>query len=255
MTEIDQPANILPQSQLDYWYNARNFRADEPWTDLDPARTALVLVDLINWQVAADGASIQALRQSGATTQADYVVARCNEVVLPNLSRLAAGARAAGVQIVHARLASRHRDFADIVPALRPYVRSAGAFDGSAACDPIREVQAAPEDLSVIKSGSGAFTGSNLDFLLRRLGIDTLLFAGVVTNACVMLSVASGFDLGYRQYLITDCTGALSGEDQADAERFIGLYLAQLVTTNDTLAALKEAGARSLAAAAPQRED
>jgi nicotinamidase-related amidase len=240
---------------LAHWFNARNFRAAEPWADLDPARTALVLVDLINWQVAADGASVQSLRQSGAAAEADYIVARCKETVLPNLSRLVAGARASGVRVVHARLASCHHDFADIVPALRPYVRAAGAHDGSKACEPIREVQGGAEGLSVIKTGSGAFTGSNLDFLLRRLGIDTLLFPGVVTNACVMLSVASGFDLGYRQYLVTDCTGALSQEDQAHAERFIGLYLAQLVTTDDTLAALREAGPPALASRIPQRED
>ncbi len=87
-------------------------------------------------------------------------------------------------------------------------------------------------------AGSGAFAGSDLDFILKRLGIDTLIYAGVVTNACVMLSVASGFDLGYRQYLATDCTGALCDEDQADAERLMGFYLAQLVTTDDTITAL-----------------
>jgi nicotinamidase-related amidase len=240
MTQTDRATKILPEAQQQHWYNAPNFRADEPWADLDPSRTALVLVDLINWQVAADGPSIQSVRQSGAIAQADHIVARCEEVVLPNLSRLVRGVRAAGIQIVHTRLASRHHDFADIVPALRPYVRAAGARDGSLACEPIPQVHSESGDLSVVKMGSGAFTGSNLDFLLRRLGIDTLLYAGVVTNACVMLSVAAGFDLGYRQYLITDCTGALSEEDQAAAERFIGLYMAQLVTTNGVLAALKE---------------
>jgi nicotinamidase-related amidase len=244
MTGTSQPANILPESQQRHWYNAQTYRADEPWAGLEPARTAVILVDLINWQVAPDGASVQSVRGSGAHDRADYIVARCEKVVLPNLSRLVAGARAAGVQIVHARLASRHPDFADIVPALRPYVRAADARDGSAACEPIKEVRAAPQDLSVVKTGSGAFAGSGLDFLLRRLGIDTLIYAGVVTNACVMLSVASGFDLGYRQYLVTDCTGALCDEDQADAERLIGLYMAQLVTTDETLAALSNIAPR-----------
>lgn len=240
MTATNHSAGVLPETQQQHWYNARAFDADDPWADLDAARTALVLVDLINWQVAPDGASVQSIRQSGGAERADYIVARCENMVLPNLSRLVAGARAAGIRIVHARLASRHPDFADIVPVLRPYVRAADARDGSTSCEPIPEAQAAPDDLSVVKTGSGAFAGSELDFLLRRLGIDTLIYAGVVTNACVMLSVASGFDLGYRQYLVTDCTGALSDEDQADAERFIGLYLAQLVTTDSTLAALKQ---------------
>ena len=147
-------------------------------------------------------------------------------------------ARKAGVQIVHAKLASRHPDYADIVPWLRPYVRDAAAMEGSWGAAVLPELGEEPGDLSVIKTGSGAFGGSDLDFLLRRLGIDTVLYAGVVTNACVMLSVAGGFDLGYRQYLISDCTAALNERDQNDAERFIRFYLAEVVSSADVLRAL-----------------
>ena len=237
MTAGTRPARALPEAQQQHWYNARQYRADDPWARFAPARTALILVDLINWQVAPDGPSVQSIRQHSGE-RADYLVERCTQVVFPNLVRLVAGAREAGIRVVHARLASCHHDFADIVPALRPYVRAANARDGSPGCAPIPQVGESPEDLSIPKTGSGAFAGTNLDFLLRRLGIDTLIHAGVVTNACVMLSVAGGFDLGYRQYLVTDCTGALCDEDQADAERLIGFYLAQLVTTDETLAAL-----------------
>ena len=111
-------------------------------------------------------------------------------------------------------------------------------MDGTWETEVLTELGKDPRDLSVVKTGSGAFTGSGLDLLLRRFSISTVLYAYVVTNACVMLTVAAGFDLGYRQYLITDCTGALNGQDQADAERFIGLYLAELVSASETVSAL-----------------
>lgn len=186
------PGGALPPDLSSRWYNASDYAPGDPWRDFDPARTALVLVDLINWQTDPDGPSIGSIRAAGHGDRADYLLRRCAELIFPNLRALLPAARRAGVRVVHARLASRHPDCADIVPALRPYVRAARASDGSPAAAPIAEVGDEPGDLSVVKSGSGAFGGTELDFLLRREGIDTILYAGVVTTACVLLSVAGG---------------------------------------------------------------
>lgn len=79
--------------------------------------------------------------------------------------------------------------------------------------------------------------------MLRNLGVRTVLYAGVVTNACVLLTVAAGYDLGYRQYLLADCTAALSDEDQHYAERFMDNYMAQAVTAAEAVQALRAAAA------------
>jgi biuret amidohydrolase len=236
--DVNKSDKVLPSSLLSRWYNADDYSSEDRWKGFDPAGSALVLIDLINWQAHPQGASIQSIRNAGAHHHADYLTQRCSEILLPNLQAVLRAARAAGVQVIHARLASRHPSYRDIVPALQPYVRAAAAMDGTWETEVLTELGKDPRDLSVVKTGSGAFTGSGLDLLLRRFSISTVLYAGVVTNACVMLTVAAGFDLGYRQYLITDCTGALNGQDQADAERFIGLYLAELVSASEAVSAL-----------------
>ncbi len=229
---------VLPTSLQRHWYNDASYSAEDPWRAFDPKRTALILVDLINWQVDPEGVSICSIREAGLDESADYLTNRCSGTILPNLLKILNAAREVGVQVIHTRLASRHPDYLDIVPALRSYVRAAEAQDGSWACQPLEGIWDECYDLSIVKTGSGAFTGSGLDMLLRRLNINTLLYAGVVTNACVMLTATAGFDLGYRQYLISDCTGALSEQDQADTERLIGLYIAEPVSSEQTLTAL-----------------
>ena len=231
----------LPAGLSRHWYNAPDYVPGDPWRSFEPRRVALVLVDLIDWQVDPAGPSIAAMREAGLDEGADHLIRRYTEVIVPNLRILLPAARAAGVQVVHARLASRHEDFGDIVPALRPYVRAAGARAQSAAAAVPVAIGEVPGDLTVFKTGSGAFAGTELDLLLRRLAIDTLLYAGVVTNACVLLSVAAGFDLGYRQYLISDCTGAQTERDQADSERIIGTYLAEIVGAKDVALAFGNA--------------
>lgn len=237
---MDDP--ILPPSLRSHWYNSKSYSPDDKWKSFEPTKAALVLVDLINWQAHRDGASPRSVREAGGGALADHFLSRCGRTVIPNLCRVLPVARARGMKVVHARLASRHPDFADIVPALRPYVSAAGALEGSWGTQVLRELGPAPGDLSVVKTGSGAFAGTDLDILLRRFAVDTIIYAGVVTSACVMLTACAGFDLGYRQYLISDCTASLCDEDQRNAERLLGVYVAELITAAETVAALEPAG-------------
>jgi nicotinamidase-related amidase len=228
---------VLPDSMLNRWFNARDYVADDNWRDLDPKRTAVLLIDLINWQAHPDGGNLEALR-SVDPSGAQHLSDRCSQTLVPRLVSLVGAAREAGIQVVHATLASRRTDFADIVPAFRSYLAASGAMEGTWAAQPLAELGPDPADLVVVKSGSSAFT-SDLHTALEQRDIQTLICAGVVTNACVLATVASGFDLGYRQYLVSDCTATLTASDQSAAERFIGTYLAEVVTADATERAIR----------------
>ena len=62
-----------------------------------------------------------------------------------------------------------------------------------------------------------------------------------MTNACVMLTIAAGFDLGYHNYLVTDATATSTQDWQNKAEELIGLYLSANITTDDGIALLSRA--------------
>lgn len=247
MVEEARPLNNenLPVEMRAHWYNAVCFDPDDPWKDFEPSSAAVVLVDLINWQAHPDGASIQALRDGGSTAEADYIVGQCKSQLLPTLSQVLDAARSIGIRVIHARLAGETSAYDNVVLAMKPYVGAAAAVDGTWGAEVLEGLEAAG-DLSVVKGGSGAFSTSDLHHVLQQHGIRTVLYAGVVTNACVMLTAAAGYDLGYRQYLLTDCTAALSERDHADAVRFMDAFIAQGVTGSEAILAFQTVGRRSI---------
>lgn len=65
-------SGMLPESLSKRWYNSDAFDPADPWADFSPRRTAVVLVDLVNWQAHRDGFSARVAagttKRSGART-------------------------------------------------------------------------------------------------------------------------------------------------------------------------------------------
>ena len=62
-----------------------------------------------------------------------------------------------------------------------------------------------PRDLVLIKKNSGAFSTTNLDERMKKLGIDTLVLMGIYTSGAVMSTLRWGADINYKLYLVSDC--------------------------------------------------
>ncbi len=74
-----------------------------------------------------------------------------------------------------------------------------------------------PEDLLISKTCSGVFAGTNLDFVLRRRGITSLIVGGVVTDGCVEQAIRQAHDLAYACALLSDGSAALTEEIHLNA--------------------------------------
>jgi nicotinamidase-related amidase len=57
------------------------------------------------------------------------------------------------------------------------------------------------------------FYGTDLDILLRTLGIETLVMMGINTNTCVMNTAFSAFNRDFQVVVISDCVASMYGED------------------------------------------
>lgn len=172
------------------------------------------------------------LESDGISTE--YLQHRVKRDVVPNIRRLASAFRLAGATVAFVRIGSACADFRDAHPIIRPHLESWNAIDGTWECAVIDELAPEPNDLSLVKSGSGAFTTSSLDQHLRNSGVRDVFYTGVVTHACVMLTAVAGFDLGYRGHLVRDATATFSPQVQEATEQLIG-FTVELTDTGHVL--------------------
>jgi nicotinamidase-related amidase len=180
---------------------------------LDP--TTMVLIDLQHGITALDVAP-----HSSAT-----VVANC--------ARLAGAYRAQGAAIVYVRVA-----LGEMVAHETDTARSHAPSFPPNACEIVPEAGMQPGDALVTKRQWGAFYASELDQILRRRGIKTVMMAGIATNIGVESTARAAFDQGYDLVFAEDAMSTFSAEMQEFAVTKIFPRMGRVRSTEQLLAAL-----------------
>ena len=128
---------------------------------------------------------------------------------------------------------------AESVGDLYPNVRE--QIVGSAWTDLASGLEAAPGDHILPKKRYGAFSGNDLAFLLKNLGVTTLILAGVETEICVLATAYHAFNEDFRVVVARDGTMGLDDELAEAALRIIAREVGW-VTTCDAIATALEEG-------------
>lgn len=171
-------------------------------TDIDSARTALLLGDMQN----------DFLHPKGAYARGGAVLPDA-ATLIANLADLGKAVRAAGGWIVstHFTLVPGRGGEPLISPhlkKLRPFLAKGDFAPGSWGQALIDDL--APADFMVEKVAYSAFHMSRLEYVLRRAGIDTLLVAGIVTNGGVASTLRDAHVRDFRTILLSDGCAAFS---------------------------------------------
>lgn len=171
---------------------------------LDPARTALVIVDLQNDFLHPEGA----YGRAGQTSEA---IAALPARIRP----LADALRAKGGWIVstHFTLVPGKGGEPFISPhlkALRPFLAKGDFAPGAWGHRLVDELQ--PANLSVEKIAYSAFHQTRLEWVLGRAGVETLIFAGIVTNGGVASTVRAAHVRDFHAIVLSDGCAAFRAE-------------------------------------------
>ena len=90
-----------------------------------------------------------------------------------------------------------------------------------------------PDDYIVVKPRFSAFFGTELDALLRRLGVDSLLMAGTTTPNCIRTTAYDAIVLEYNVAVVRDCTSSATEEIQRVNLEDMARIGVQLVDSKD----------------------
>lgn len=177
---------------------------------MDPSKTAVVLIEYQNDFISEGGALHGAVQASMEATG-----------MIKNTQDVVAAAREAGVTIIHSPIqfaAGYHEITAHPYGILKGVVDSNAFVKGTWGAEIVADVAPAADDIVLEgKRGLDAFGSTNLDFILRSKGIETVALSGFLTNCCVESTMRSAYERGYEVVTLVDCVAATSAEEHGNA--------------------------------------
>jgi ureidoacrylate peracid hydrolase len=185
---------------------------------LDPARTAVIVVDMIN----------EFCKPGGRMVLPGY-----ETLVGPQLAVIDA-ARKAGAPVIwihdsHRKNMRRDREWVKRTPH---------GVEGTWATEIIEDLGARDDEIHVIKHRYSSFFQTDLDLVLKDMLIDQLVVFGVVTNICVRSTVHDAFFNGYEVVVPRDCCAATGAREQESTLYDIATHFGVVSDSASVVAAL-----------------
>lgn len=168
--------------------------------------------------------------------------------IIEPVDRFHRAARDLGVPVIHVRstlrttgeddLKGRHpAAWRALTPLYAPPLpgKDEHALEGSRWTEIMTEVE--PTDLLVTtKRRLSAFYPTDLDFLLRSMGVRRVVLNGGMTDCCILNAAFEASNLGYRVCVLPDLTAGTDADLEAAALRMVSLHLGLVVPSAELLA-------------------
>ena len=187
--------------------HAITIEAEPEPISIDLSKTAILVVDMQNAFVRKGGYfDLIGIDIS----EAGKIIGPCKDII--------SEARGNGIKIVYLQMAyspdlsdtgprdspASYKSQSLILMRQRPELKDKLCLAGSWGAEIIEELKPEPGDIVVRKQKYDGFIGTNLNIILRTLGIKYLIFIGTATNICVESTLRRSFFLDYFPILVSD---------------------------------------------------
>lgn len=237
LQDIDEV--FLNVDPLEDSYRESIAEAPGVFESIEKHKTALLVIDL-QYLDAAPGFGVFAdAEKSGVPKEAqEYYFKRLEQIVLPNVRSLQDSFRDHDMEVIHTRIMSMTQDGRERSPGHKRL--HLHAPPGSKESEFLTEVAPQGDELVINKTASGVFNATNLEYLLRNMGITGLFVCGVYTNECVSTTVRDACDRGFYTTLINDACATVTPQlHNATLETLRDRY-ARVMTTEEAIQEIKE---------------
>ena len=192
---------------------------------LQPGQSALLIIDVQNFCAHRDGTEFKAMDRAEFDKKMGYYFDRLETTAVPNMQRLQAACRDAGIEVLFTTIESLTLDGRDrsLDYKITGFNVPKGSWDGKV----IDAIAPIGDEIVVPKTSSSVFVSTNMDYLLRNLGVRNLVLCGVFTDQCVESAVRDACDLGYLVTLVPDACATLTQERHDNSLRAIKGYCRQ----------------------------
>jgi ureidoacrylate peracid hydrolase len=226
----------IPKSVIDRVIERRG--REHVYDDLDPVKSALVVVDMQN-----------AFMLPGVA----HALCPMAEKIVPNINRLAQAVRETGGTVIwikttftEAALRSWSIYFEMVSPE-RVAKRIEALTADSLGHQLWTGLDVRSEDPIVEKNRFSAFIqgSSDLAAVLRARGLDTIMVTGTVTNVCCESTARDAMMLNFKTIMVTDGNAAITDEDHAASLTAFYLTFGDIMSTDMLISCLeRNAGKR-----------
>ena len=152
--------------------------------------------------------------------------------VIPNIAALIDAFRGAGLEVIFTVIENSTADGRD--RSLDYKLSNMGFAKGSHEAQVVPELAPGPDELVLPKTSSSVFNSTNIDYLLRNIGIEDIFVTGYLTDQCVDHAVKDGADRGYYMTCVHDaCAAETEARHAAALDCFKGYC--QMLSTEDVL--------------------
>jgi ureidoacrylate peracid hydrolase len=195
---------------------------------LVPGRAAVLFVDVQNYNCSPEGGEYRGLAPADFDARFGEFFATLHAVVIPNWQRLQAAFRRARIEVLYTVIASLTRDGRD--RSLDYKISGFHVPPGSHDAQVIDALAPGDDEIVIPKTSSSVFISTNIDYVLRNLGVVSLVVAGVLTDQCVDSTVRDACDLGYLVTVVTDACATHTRERHESSLRNNAGYARQITT-------------------------
>jgi len=182
---------------------------------------ALLVIDVQNATLSPRDVSAKTEFHAIATTR-----------VIPNIAQLLAAFRRANLEIIYTVMENLTEDGRD--RSLDYKLSGIMIAKGSWEAKVLAAIAPARDEIVLAKTSSSVFNSTNLDYLLRNIGIEDVFVTGFLTDQCIDHAVKDGADRGYYMSCVHDACAAETETRHQEALQCFKGYC-RMVSTDEAL--------------------